>query len=92
MVSTETLKVKSGLFHRVMRISEESDHLRKAGKKTLLNYIWLAPNIGPIRYKTINEEIFELTEHRLALGVETKDYHLPTVWGHLKFQSTRLRN
>ena len=92
VVSTETLKVKSGLFHRVMRISEESDHLRKARKKTLLNYIWLAPNIGPIRYKTINGEIFELTEHRLALGVETKDYHLPTTWGRLKFQSTRLRN
>ena len=92
VVSTETLKVKAGLFHRVMRISEESEHLRKERKKILLNYIWLAPNIGPIRYKTVNEEIFELTEHHLALNVETKDSHLPAVWGHLKLQSTRLRN
>ena len=92
VVSMETLKVKAGLFRRVMRISEEFDHLRKKGKKTLLSYIWLAPNIGPIRYKTINGEIFELAEYRLALGVEIKNHHLPVVWGRLKFQSTRLRN
>ena len=92
VVSMETLKVKAGLFRRVMRISEESDRLRKERKKTFLSYMWLAPNIGPIRYKTINEEIFELAEHRLTLDVKIKDHHLPTAWGRLKFQSTRLRN
>ena len=53
---------------------------------------WYGQSPKSFAYFQGNEEIFELTEHRLALGVETKDYHLPTVWGHLKFQSTRLRN
>ena len=73
VINMENLKVKAGHFRRVLRISEESEHQRKDRKHTTLGYLWLAPNIGPVRLKTINEEVFELVRHSLTPDIKTAD-------------------
>ena len=84
VVSMENFKVKAGRFRRVFRISEESEHQRKDRKNTTLGYLWLAPNIGPVRLKTVNEEVFELVRYSLTLDVKMTDQLLSLHWGSIK--------
>ena len=84
VVSMANFKVKAGHFRRVLRISEESEHQRKDRKNTTLGYLWLAPNIGPVRLKTVNEEVFELVRYSLTLDVKMTDQLLSLHWGSIK--------
>ena len=84
ILSVENVKVKAGHFRRVLRISEEMVNHRKGQKKNWLSYTWLAPNIGPVRLKTINHEIFELVEYHLALDSQIKKEKMPAKWAKIK--------
>lgn len=87
-ISMENIKIKAGHFLRVMCVSEEAKRQRKDRMKSWLSYMWLAPNVGPIRLKTVNEEIFELVESNLTLALQLTNQQLPLQWGHIKFHKT----
>ena len=87
-ISMENIKIKAGHFLRVMCVSEEAKRQRKDRMKSWLSYMWLAPNVGPIQLKTVNEEIFELVEYNLTLDLQLTNQQLSLQWGHIKFHKT----